>query len=96
MVTHNVFVYVDYWDKLVDESNNNYHSSIGGKTVCAVYSDLPEEIGTNYKVGWSIKPKINQEKHLWLILSWTVILGQLKLIWEQILGSLYKKKLLMN
>ena len=42
--THNTRSYLDYLDKLLDEHNNTYHSSIGEKPIDTNYSAWTEEL----------------------------------------------------
>ena len=49
MTTNNSKSYLSYFNKLVDQYNNTYHHSVGGKPINAYYSALTEKIESNLK-----------------------------------------------
>ena len=54
MTAYDSNIYLGYLNKLIAESNNTYHHSIGKKPVNADYSVLTEEIKSSHKA-----PKFN-------------------------------------
>ena len=50
MTANSIKFYFHYLNKLVDQYNNNYHHSIGKKSINANYSALTESKKTNTKV----------------------------------------------
>ena len=84
--------YLSYSNKLVDEYNNNTALLVKSLFMILSCFDLRNWIESwipKFKVGdilqgkkiflVKVTPKIDQKKHLWLILCWKVILGYTKL-----------------